>query len=214
MLPEVLSMREPDEPATPDRPIALSGRYIHFGPFRIDQQRQEVTRNGGRLKLQGKVYQVLLALIEKPGEVVTREELRSKLWPADTHVNYDANVNTTVNKLRQALGDSSGKPLYIETIPRKGYCLLVPIEVSDKSGTALFARDETNSASAKASTGTDTVLQFSKSDIWIILGVIGLILAGMLLGAGITRLWINHITPETRYPLTVLLSTVPRLLLL
>jgi DNA-binding winged helix-turn-helix (wHTH) protein len=214
MLPEVISMREPDEPATSDRPIALSGRYIHFGPFRIDQQRQEVTRNGGRLKLQGKVYQVLLALIEKPGEVVTREELRIKLWPADTHVNYDANVNTTVNKLRQALGDSSDKPLYIETIPRKGYCLLVPIEVSDKTGTAIFAQDQANSASAKASTRTDTVLQFSKSDIWIILGVIGLILAGMLLGAGITRLWINHITPETRYPLTVLLSTVPRLLLL
>ena len=84
-----------------------------------------------RLKLQGKVYQVLLALIEKQGEVVTREELRVRLWPAETHVNYDANVNTTVNKLRQALGDSSDKPLYIETIPRKGYCLIVPSELAD-----------------------------------------------------------------------------------
>jgi DNA-binding winged helix-turn-helix (wHTH) protein len=214
MLPEVISVREPDEPATSDRPVALSGRYVHFGPFRIDQQRQEVTRHGARLKLQGKVYQVLLALIEKPGEVVTREELRNKLWPPDTHVNYDANVNTTVNKLRQALGDSSEKPLYIETIPRKGYCLLVPTEVSDKSGTTRFAQDEANSDSRKESTRTATVLQFSKSDIWILVGVIGLILAGMLLGAGITRLWINHVTPETRYPLTVLLSRVSRLLLL
>lgn len=214
MSPEVISMREPEEPATSDRPISLSGRYIHFGPFRMDQRRQEVTRQGTRLKLQGKVYQVLLALLEKPGEVVTREELRIKLWPVDTHVNYDANVNTTVNKLRQALGDSTEKPLYIETIPRKGYCLLVPTEVSDKSGTTLFAQDGADSDSAKESTRTATVLQFSKSDIGIILGVIGLILAGMLLGAGITRLWINHITPETRYPLTVLLSTVSRLVVL
>src|ERR1700732_3780051 len=131
MSPEVISMREPDEPTTADRLILSSGRYVLFGPFRIDQQRQEVTRNGARLKLQGKVYQVLLTLLEKSGEVGTREELRLRLWPADTHVNYDANVNTTVNKLRQALGDSSDKPLYIETIPRKGYCLIVPPEFGD-----------------------------------------------------------------------------------
>ncbi len=111
MSPEVISMREPDEPMISERLLLSSGRYVSFGPFRIDQQRQEVTRNGSRLKLQGKVYQVLLTLLEKPGEVVTREELRMRLWPADTHVNYDANVNTTVNKLRQALGDSSDKPL-------------------------------------------------------------------------------------------------------
>lgn len=214
MSPEVISMREQDERAPSDRAISLSGRYIHFGPFRIDQQRQEVTRNGSRLKLQGKVYQVLLALIEKPGEVVTREEIRTKLWPADTHVNYDANVNTTVNKLRQALGDSTEKPLYIETIPRKGYCLLVPTEVSDRAGTKLFAAAEGNSNSAKESTGIAGGLNFSKSDIGVILGVIGLILAGMLLGAGITRLWMNHITPVTPYPLTVVLSTVSRLLLI
>src|SRR5579862_3744040 len=129
MTPEVIAMREA-EPENLAPTILSSGRYIHFGPFQIDQQRQEVSKGGSRLKLQGKVYQVLLALLEKPGEVVTREELRVRLWPAETHVNYDANVNTTVNKLRLALGDSSDKPVYIETIPRKGYCLLVRPEVS------------------------------------------------------------------------------------
>ena len=212
MSPEVLSMREPEEAATSSRPISPTGRYIHFGPFRIDQQRQEVTRNGSRLKLQGKVYQVLLALIEKPGEVVTREELRIKLWPADTHVNYDANVNTTVNKLRQALGDSSDKPLYIETIPRKGYCLLVSTEVSDRAGTTMLPQD--GASSVHESRTTAAGWQFSKSDVWVILGVIGLILAGMLLGAGITRLWISHITPETRYPLSVVLCAISRWLVL
>src|SRR5258706_3813566 len=135
MSPEAIAMREPDEPTTSERVLLSSGRYIHFGPFQIDQQRQEVTRNGSRLKLQGKVYQVLLTLLEKPGEVVTREELRIRLWPADTHLNYDANVNTTLNKLRPAPCDSSDQPLYIHTIPRKGYCLLVLPEVSDKSTT-------------------------------------------------------------------------------
>jgi DNA-binding winged helix-turn-helix (wHTH) protein len=214
MTPEMIAMREPEEPAIADRLVSLSARYIHFGPFQIDQQRQEVTRSGSRLKLQGKVYQILLALIEKPGEVVTREELRAKLWPADTHVNYDANVNTTVNKLRQALGDSSDKPLYIETIPRKGYSLLVATELSDKPGTVPFPQAEATADSAKEPARAATVLQFSKSDIWVILGVLGLILVGMLLGAGITGLWMKRIMQETHYPLMVVLTALSRLLLL
>jgi DNA-binding winged helix-turn-helix (wHTH) protein len=207
MSPEVISMREPDEPTTSERLILSSGRYIQFGPFQIDQQRQEVTRNGSRLKLQGKVYQVLLTLLEKPGEVVTREELRTRLWPADTHVNYDANVNTTVNKLRQALGDSSDKPLYIETIPRRGYCLLVQPEISDKSIAALYVHDKKGEDSVNPVSRTSGGFVISKSDIWVILGVIGLILAGMLLGAGITRLWITHAMPLAPYPLSILLSS-------
>src|SRR5260370_22805203 len=110
MSPEVISMREPDEPTTSERVLLSSERYVHFGPFHIDQQRQEATRDGFRLKLQGKVYHVLLTLLEKPGEVVTREELRFRLWPAYTHVDYDANFNTTVNHLRLALADSPSKP--------------------------------------------------------------------------------------------------------
>jgi DNA-binding winged helix-turn-helix (wHTH) protein len=203
MLPEVISMREPDEPTTSERVLLASGRYVSFGPFRIDQQRQEVTRSGVRLKLQGKVYQVLITLLEKPGEVVTREELRMRLWPADTHVNYDANVNTTVNKLRQALGDSTDKPLYIETIPRKGYSLLVQPEVSDKPLRSHFVEAEPSSDSAQESSRSSWRLSFSKSDLWIALGVIGLILAGMLLGAGITRLWISHAAPVAPYPLVM-----------
>jgi len=208
MLPEVIPMQEPDEPATSERTLLSSGRYVNFGPFRIDQQRQEVTRDGARLKLQGKVYQVLLTLLEKPGEVVTREELRIRLWPADTHVNYDANVNTTVNKLRQALGDSSDKPLYIETIPRKGYCFLVQPEISDKSPRSLFARSELSADSPQKPPRSSRGPAFSKSDIWIALGVIGLILAGMLLGAGITRLWISETAPMARDPLAIIFLRV------
>src|SRR5256885_9601851 len=183
---------EPEIGAGTGRAAALNTRYIRFGPFQVDQQRQEVSKNGVRLKLQGKVYQVLLALIEKQGEVVTREELRMRLWPADTHVNYDANVNTTVNKLRQALGDSSDQPLYIETVPRRGYCLVVQPECSDMPAvSASVAQDAEVNETSGASEGNAR----KKSDIWITAGVVALIIAGMLLGAAITRLWISHFAP-------------------
>ena len=159
---EVMSMQEPDNPVIPGPGLLSTGRYIHFGPFRIDQQRQEVTRNGARLKLQGKVYQTLLTLLEKPGEVVTREELRARLWPADTHVNYDANVNTTVNKLRMALGDSSDKPLYVETIPRKGYSLLVQPEISNRVGNTYSAQNVSSRKEAEKAAAGAGMFKLSK----------------------------------------------------
>jgi DNA-binding winged helix-turn-helix (wHTH) protein len=104
------------------------GRYVCFGPFQVDLQREELFKDGARVHVPAKVYQVLLALIEKPSEIVTREELRARLWPGGTFVNFDANVNTTVNKLRLTLGDSPEKPSYVETIPRQGYCFVGSVE--------------------------------------------------------------------------------------
>ena len=174
-------------------------RFMRFGPFQVDQQRQEVSKSGQRLKLQGKVYQVLVALLEKPGEVVTREELRQRLWPADTHVNYDANVNTTVNKLRQVLGDSTDKPIYIETIPRKGYCLVAQPEASDVSNVPVAVP---SNGVALAADVLAAQAPASRSGFWVPLGVVGLILAGMLLGTGITitTLYIFHFAQVTRWP--------------
>jgi DNA-binding winged helix-turn-helix (wHTH) protein len=190
-------MEERSNSAPPSGP-----RFLRFGPFQVDQQRQEVTKNGSRLKLQGKVYQVLVALLDKPGEVVTREELRQRLWPADTHVNYDANVNTTVNKLRQALGDSTDKPLYIETIPRKGYCLVVTSEASDVPRGPLTPNAVTENAWPPAAAALTKEPAPARSGFWIPIGVVGLILAGMLLGAGITitTLYISHFAQATRWP--------------
>jgi len=186
---ELSSTLEPETAAASGRPLPLSSRYIRLGPFQVDQQREEVTKNGARLKLQRRVYQVLLALIEKQGEVVTREEIRVRLWPADTHVNCDANVNTTVNKLRQALGDSSDRPIYVETVPRKGYCLVIAAEFADSPLPRAEAQDGAPNGSLN---GGRTNSAPAKSELWITFGVIGLILAGMLLGAVITRLWIMH----------------------
>ena len=107
---------------------SLASRYLCFGGFQLDTQRELLFKDGSKVRLPGKVFQTLVALLEKPGEVVTRDALREKLWPEGTFVNYDANVNTTVNKLRLVLGDSSDQPAYIETIPRLGYCFVGSVE--------------------------------------------------------------------------------------
>ncbi len=108
-----------------------TARYVRFGPFQVDQQRQRVVRDGNLLHLQGNAYQVLIVLLQKQGEVVTREELKRTLWPTGTHVNFNANLNTTINKLRRALSESTDKVSYIETIPRMGYIFAGTVEFSD-----------------------------------------------------------------------------------
>jgi DNA-binding winged helix-turn-helix (wHTH) protein len=188
----VVPMQARYDPTGTESSLLSSGRYIRLGPFQIDQQRQEITKNGEKLRLQGKVYRVLMTLLEKPGEVVTREELRQRLWPAETYVNYDANVNTTVNKLRLALGDSSEKPIYIETIPRKGYCLLVQPEISATPTTASVSISEPRDLPVKRFENGDAKPHTS---IWNVVAIIGLLLVGILLGATLTRLWISHFAP-------------------
>ena len=85
--------------------------------------------NGGRVELQERPFQILAALLERPGEVVTREEIRQKLWPTNTFVDFEHSINTAVNKLRGALGDDAENPRFIETLPRYGYRLIAPIEI-------------------------------------------------------------------------------------
>lgn len=207
MTPYIMPALESETDAGSRRVSQPVPRYIRFGPFQIDKQQEEVTQNGSRIKLQGKVYQALLALLEKPGEVVTREELRQHLWPAETQVNYDANVNTTVNKLRQTLGDSSDKPLYVETIPRKGYRFMAQPEFSDHPATShrLTVTSPTPEAPAAQALGEQRHAANGKgkrveSSFWVTLGMIGLVLAGMLLGAGIATLWNTHMAPVNPWP--------------
>lgn len=94
---------------------------IRFGKFEIDLRTPELRTKSSRIKLQEQPFRVLCVLLEQPGELVTREELRSRLWPADTFVDFDVGLNTAIKKLRDALGDSAENPRYIETIPRRGY---------------------------------------------------------------------------------------------
>src|SRR5436189_4919257 len=96
-------------------------RLVGFGPFEIDVRAGELRKQGRRIRLQDQPLQVLAELLAHPGEMVTRDELRQKLWPADTFVDFDHGLNNAVNRLREALGDSAESPRFIETLPKKGY---------------------------------------------------------------------------------------------
>ena len=103
-------------------------RVARFGPFALNVRAGELRRAGRKVSLQDQPLQVLTALLERPGALVTRDELRRRLWPADTFVDFEHGLNAAVKRLRDALGDSAEAPAYVETVPRRGYRLVAPVE--------------------------------------------------------------------------------------
>ncbi len=101
---------------------------VRFGVFEANLSAGELRKSGIRLRLQGQPFQVLAILIERAGEVVTREELRQRLWASDTFVDFDHSLSTAINKVREALGDSATSPRYIETLARRGYRFIAPVQ--------------------------------------------------------------------------------------
>jgi TolB-like protein/DNA-binding winged helix-turn-helix (wHTH) protein/predicted negative regulator of RcsB-dependent stress response len=112
------------EPAQP------SSRLIRFGAFELDLRSGELRKQGRKIRLEGQPVQVLICLLENPGELVTREELHRKLWSADTFVNFEHGLNAAVKRLRQALNDSADNPRFVETLPRRGYRFIAPVQVA------------------------------------------------------------------------------------
>src|SRR5258707_10681600 len=100
---------------------------LRFGTFEVDLRAGELRKQGVRIKVQEQPFHVLTVLLQRPGEVVTREELRNQNWPPDTFVDFDNSLNTAINKLREALGDSADNPRFIETLPRRGYRFIAPV---------------------------------------------------------------------------------------
>jgi TolB-like protein/DNA-binding winged helix-turn-helix (wHTH) protein/Tfp pilus assembly protein PilF len=113
---------------------ATSLPSLRFGVYSLDLRAGELTKGGSRIRLQEKPLRVLALLTERQGELVTREELKKRLWPEDTFVDFETGLNTAVSKLRDALSDSADKPRYIETIPRRGYRFIVPVERGGGNG--------------------------------------------------------------------------------
>jgi len=109
-------------------------KIFRFGVFEVDPGSGELRKSGIRLRLQEQPFQTLLLLMERSGEVVSREELRQKLWPADTFVDFDHSLNTIINKLREVLGDSASRPRFIETLAKRGYRFLPAVEVVRNHG--------------------------------------------------------------------------------
>jgi len=110
-----------------------SRSILRFGVFEVDVRAGELRKHGVRIKLQEQPFHVLTVLLQRPGEVVTREELRSQNWPADTFVDFDNSLNTAINKLREALGDFADNPRFIETLPRRGYRFIAPVTGGDRT---------------------------------------------------------------------------------
>src|ERR1700684_899158 len=101
-------------------------RLLRFENFEVDLRSGELRKAGVKLKFGGQPFQVLTILLERPGEVLTREELQKRLWP-DTFVDVDHNLNTAINKIREVLGDSAESPRFVETLPRRGYRFIAPV---------------------------------------------------------------------------------------
>ena len=114
-------------------PLGAAGRVIRFGIFEADLSTGELRKSGAKIRLQEQPFQVLAALLERPGEVVTREDLRARIWSADTFVDFDHSLNTAMNKLRDALDDSAANPRFVETLARRGYRFIAPIRAEDMS---------------------------------------------------------------------------------
>lgn len=121
--------------------ISSTENTIRFGLFELDPGTRQLTKNGARIRLAQQPVQILSILLERPGEIVTRDELRRRLWPSDVFVDFDHGLNKSIQKLRDALGDSASSPRYVETIPRVGYRFIAPV---DQARTFLPTPPETN----------------------------------------------------------------------
>src|ERR1700733_10066751 len=109
---------------------AVNPKRLRFGLFELDLVARELRKSGVRIKLQDQPFQILAMLLERPGEIVSREELQKRLWPEDTFVDFDLSLNSAVKKLRQALSDDSENPRFIETLYRRGYRFIGPVNLA------------------------------------------------------------------------------------
>jgi DNA-binding winged helix-turn-helix (wHTH) protein len=170
------------------RPLGRILRELSsFSSISSDVARRELFRDGLRVRVQSKVIEALLILVENRGQIITRETLREHLWPGDTQMNYDANVNTTVNKLRHALGDSHDPPFYVETIPRRGYTFIAKTEFVEQP--PVLSRERSAPAAVPSESTVHPTLKDCvgglKASKWFAAGAISLFVGAMLFGAAV-----------------------------
>jgi DNA-binding winged helix-turn-helix (wHTH) protein len=133
-----------------------STNVVRFEVFEVDLRAQELYKAGRKIKLQIQPFQVLAMLLERPGEVVTRDEMQKRLWPADTFVDFDHSVNTAIKKLRQALGDDKKKPRFVETLPKRGYRFVASVK-----------RPATSSGVAETRVAAPTAAKDAVASSWV-----------------------------------------------
>jgi DNA-binding winged helix-turn-helix (wHTH) protein len=115
---------------------ANSGKTARFGDYVADLRTGELRKHGRKIRIARHPFQILALLLDRPGELLARDEIRSKLWPADTFVDFEHGMNSAVRKLRDALGDSAKKPRFIETLPQRGYRFIAKVDIIEATGHA------------------------------------------------------------------------------
>jgi len=173
-------------------PRALPARCVLFADFELDVQEKTLRKGGEALKVPGKIFQAMLVLIESPGDLVTREQIRSRLWPREAHLNYDANVNTTVNKLRQVLGDTSEGSNFIQTVPRRGYSFVAPLRYADAPAVTAAEARSNGTATPNVFAAIGAALRSERARIWFTASVVTWVTAAILF-AGMLW-WHSHHT--------------------
>src|ERR1700678_4176823 len=171
---------------------------IRFGTFEVDLPSGEVRKSGSRIKLQDQPFKVLQILLEHPGELVTREELRSRIWPEESFGNFDHAVNVAVGKLRAALGDSAENPTFVETVPRRGYRFVAKV---DEDPVATHPLPPVINGVRPS-----IVVSLFNRSLW---GLLAIVVSGILVGLGV---FLGHVTTKWQPPdfqgLTVSRGTV------
>ena len=173
-------------------------RVVRFGVFELDLASEELRKSGVRVKLTEQPFQVLVTLLERPGELIKRDELRQKLWADDTFVDFDHSLNAAINKLREALGDSAGNPRFVETVPRRGYRFIAPVEGA-VGPEAHVDSEDARSAAAVASGASDAPGQFSRHPLRIVVAVQSVLLLAAI-GFILAR-WIGEPESAAELPL-------------
>lgn len=166
--------------ASQSSPAPTTPGAIRFGNFEMDTRAGELRRGGVKLKLSGQPFDVLLALLEKPGQVVTREELHDKLWSQDTFVDFEQGLNKAINKVREALGDNADNPRFIETLPRRGYRFLAPVTRLGDAALSVV-EDALGDPAVRPSPSTPTIRSKFSRNIWISVLAVSVLVAGVAL---------------------------------
>jgi DNA-binding winged helix-turn-helix (wHTH) protein/tetratricopeptide (TPR) repeat protein len=185
-----------------------SAPIYRFGLFEAHRETGELMRKGVRIRLQEQPFQLLLLLLERPGEIVTREAICQRLWPENTYVDFDASLSVSVGKLREALGDAAANPRFIETIPRRGYRLVAPVtfsEVADAEPEAMpSAASDAMSEEAKGSkpikVEAPTAKRFIRSQVVAVFATIAVLVMGFYLVRSVTRSAANRAEAHSHSP--------------
>jgi TolB-like protein/DNA-binding winged helix-turn-helix (wHTH) protein/lipopolysaccharide biosynthesis regulator YciM len=184
------------------QPTSHASKLVRCGVFEIDLKAFELRKHGLRLKLAEQPFQILTILLEQPGEVITRDELRERLWPGDTFVDFDHGLNNAVMRLREALGDSHDKPRFIETLPRRGYRFIAPVEEINTTPKTLGGEAPLNSSISLHTSDAPEQLHVdrrklfprSNASSWLTLPRIALLSAAVLVFAILSGLAVHFVT--------------------